>query len=127
MKYLHLDCLIQSDFKDKYCKCLIDTGFDGSLIINEKLAQTLQLTPLVNKVSKTYLGDGKAVLTRLTKLNFSLNSDYFVNTYQVVAVILPQDIECIIGTELLEAVCRAQKTNVQLNYVSNTVDFLKIS
>lgn len=123
MKYLHLDCQVQSNSKIKLVKALIDTGFDGELLINEKVAESIRLAPDKNRVSRTVLGDGKSVLTRVAKLKFlipSLNENLVI---ELTTIILPQDIDCIIGTTLLETLCRSVNQNMTLNYKNNCIEF----
>ena len=123
MRYLHLDCLLQSDSKAKIFRGLVDTGFDGELLINSKTAEALRLVPDKNKVSKTILGDGKSVLTRIANLKFSipkLNENLVI---ELTTIILPREIDCIIGTSLLETLCRSTGQNIILNYKNNCIEF----
>ncbi|MBC7406009.1 MAG: hypothetical protein H7230_00855 [Candidatus Parcubacteria bacterium] len=124
MKYLYLDCLLQSDSNSRYLRCVVDTGFDGDLLINAKVAQSLKLIPIPGKASNTILGDGKAILTRLANVIFELPE--IAASYNVVTVILPQEIDCILGTAFLEKICRSNKSNLVVNYMTNSLDFVSM-
>lgn len=70
MNQLKLGLHLESEYKTKFVKAWLDTGFNGSLIINNNLAQKLQAKAL--KRIKVGLGDNQSTKGILTNLNISI-------------------------------------------------------
>jgi predicted aspartyl protease len=126
MTYLYIECRLQSASKVKYFNAFIDTGFDGDLLISDIVAESMSLTPDPKRVSKAILGDGRSVISRISRLNFSLVKQFDNIDFNIECVVMPQGIDCIIGSKLLEKIARATKNNFKIDYQSNTVYFIKM-
>jgi clan AA aspartic protease len=116
---LKLEC--QSDYKTREEEFLIDTGFDGNLVISESLAEQLKLKPIGR--TKVVIASGKMVETVICEvtINFYERLEFIVR-----GVVIPQE-DCIIGGKLLQKIAKETLTHLNFNYLQDRVEFNKVA
>ncbi len=103
-------------------EALIDTGFDGFLVINQHIASILK--PKITGRVKVNVGSNQDVLAPVfnTFVVFeSLEKDYFI---EVQGLLFPREQTPIIGSKLIEQLCKQQNWHLLLNYVDKQVEFI---
>lgn len=103
---------------------MLDTGFDGFLIINKHIA-TITRPKLKGKVIIN-VGSNKNIAVPIfdTIVAFeSLDRDYFL---EVEGLLLPTEPTPIIGSKLIEQLCKQQNWHLLLNYIDKQVEFVNI-
>lgn len=97
----------------KSVDCVLDTGFDGALMLPRALADELALVPLGSTECKL------AGSTRVT-LDVALGEIIWLGEQRAAEVIISDDADMLIGTELLN------RTELTINYVACTVSIAAV-
>lgn len=120
MNQLKLGLHLESEYKNKFVSAWLDTGFNGSLIINNKLAQKLQAKAL--KRIKVGLGDNQSTQGILSNLNISITiEDKQINLRNVAVLILENENKPVIGIGLLERIQKVTNLQAKLNVIKEEV------
>lgn len=124
MNQLKLGLRLESEYKTKFVSAWLDTGFNGSLIINHNLAQKLQAKAL--KRIKVGLGDNQSTQGILTNLNISITvDDKQLNLRNVTVLILENENQPVIGIGLLERIQKLTNLQAKLNVVKEEVKLVE--
>jgi predicted aspartyl protease len=96
--------------------CLIDTGFDKFIIINQVLADSIgfkaqflthELSPYSKKPVPREIGD--------VEIAISLeNGEQYI--FQVEAILFPSEPACIIGSRFLQKICKELDCKLTFDY-----------
>jgi hypothetical protein len=101
---------------------LIDTGCNLPLIINQQTAEALKIR-IEKKTVKLKIADEQGLEAKKVKLKVileTLDNDF---AFGCTALIIPREEVCIIGTPLLEAICKKTKTDFVLNFMQSKLEF----
>lgn len=124
MNQLKLGLHLESEYKTKFVSAWLDTGFNGSLIINNNLAQKLQAKAL--KRIKVGLGDNQSTQGILSNLNISITvEDKQINLRNVTVLILENENQPVIGIGLLERIQKVTNLQAKLNVIKEKVKLVE--
>jgi predicted aspartyl protease len=104
-------------------QALLDTGFDGFLIINKSIASIMK-PKLKGKVAVN-IGSNQNIVAPIFDICVvfeSLDIDYFV---EVEGILLPFEPAPIIGSKLIEQLCNQQNWHLLFNYLDKKVQFIE--
>lgn len=118
MRYPQLELVFQpaKGYTPTTCNCLIDTGFDSFLIINQKTAEaigfkakflTRELSPYSKKPVPREVGE--------VEIGLSLEdgTEYII---LVEAILFPSEESCIIGSGFLQKMCKELDCRLTFDY-----------
>lgn len=96
--------------------CLVDTGFDSFLIINQRLANevgfkakylTHEISPYSTKPVPREIGEVEIALT------LEQGEQYI---FQVEAILFPNEQGCVIGSKFLQKICKELDCRLTFDY-----------
>lgn len=99
-------------------RCLIDTGFDGTLIVNDHIASQLRLK--TNAMSKVITAGGKAILVARGVALVSVLIEETEQFFELDTLVLPNE-RIIVGNKFLQLLCKEVGTHVVFNYLQDKV------
>jgi predicted aspartyl protease len=103
-------------------QALLDTGFNGFLVINQHIASILK--PKLKGTKRVNVGSDQDIYPAIfdTQVVFeTLDKDYFV---EVEGVLLPNEQMPVIGSKLIDYLCQQQNWHLLLNYIDRQVEFI---
>ena len=114
--------ICQSDTKTRSLEFLIDTGYNGSLIISEATAEMLRAKPIGR--TRVNTASGNQITTTICELEIIL--EYNISqSYIVKALVMPSE-QGIVGGALLQKICKENLKHLVFNYVQDRVEFRDI-
>jgi clan AA aspartic protease len=102
-------------------KSLIDTGFDEYLAIPDFVAKSLNLVE--KSLIQVNLGEGSCNNLPVAEILMKVSG---FEQEILVDVIITQDEEAIIGTKILELICRENQVKFCLDFINSKIGFEKV-
>jgi predicted aspartyl protease len=122
-KKLELELQILSEQSSKNVICLIDTGFDGFIAIDENTAEKMKLK--VEKRVNIILANGKKILTPVCKLDIILEVSTGTIEFESKVLVIPNLSQPTIGLQLLSDICENLNTDFIVNFNERLISLVK--
>jgi predicted aspartyl protease len=104
-------------------EALVDTGFNGFLVINSHVASILK--PKIKGTKRVNIGSNQDVYPSVfdsVVVFESLDKDYFI---EVEGIIFPNEQTPVIGSKLIDELCKQQGWHLLFNYIDKQVAFIE--
>lgn len=99
-------------------KSLVDTGFDEYLAIPKFIAKSLNLVE--KSLIEVHLGDGRSNNLPVAEVILEVGT---FSQQMLVDVIITDDEEVILGTRVLDVLCRSNNLKFCLDFVNSKISF----
>ena len=100
---------------------LLDTGFDGYIVINREIVNFLK--PTFTKKIALNIGNNQKVMAVVCDIYVifeTLTQDY---SFGVEAIYMPSELQPIIGSRLIQEICVNENTNLIFDYLGKKLSF----
>lgn len=124
MNQLFLTLAIDTKYKNKQLKPWLDTGFNGDLIINTKIAE--QLRPEIAGRAIVKLADGKSSIAIVAYVDLIINvGEVTYNFQRTQVLIMENESDPVVGIDLLKRVQQKSGFRARLDLIRKKVEFIE--
>lgn len=126
--YPQLDLVIENPKNPSYLlriPCLVDTGYQGFILISEEIASQLRLQTLENVTQKLKDAGEKSTKNPVAVAYIEfLSLDAPKCRYKIPCVIKKMKDKCVLGSQMLSLFAKDNQSHLVFNYLQDKIQFV---